>query len=344
MILLPVFISLAAAFLFGISTPLNKALLGDTGPFMLAGLLYAGAALFISPKIITSGGLSFLSHMDRANRLRLAGSVVAGGVLGPVLLLFALKGSDASSVSLWLNLELVFTALLGRILFRDYLGKLGITGVMLTLAAGLMVTLNYGGAGIPSAILAAAACFFWALDNHLTAMINDIEPWRSTFVKGVAAGAVNISIGVVSGDALSAPAGIIYALVVGGVCYGGSIVLYITGAQKLGATRSHIIFSSAPFFGFFISAVFLDEKVTLLNISSLAMLAAAVVLISAEQHSHIHVHEAVEHTHSHDHNDMHHDHSHKPGEEGTVHTHTHRHEEISHSHRHWPDMHHRHEH
>jgi len=42
----------------------------------------------------------------------LAGAVILGGVIGPALLMLALAASSASSVSLLLNLESVFTALL----------------------------------------------------------------------------------------------------------------------------------------------------------------------------------------------------------------------------------------
>lgn len=62
---------------------------------------------------------------DRRNRLRLAGAVFFGGVLGPVALLYGLRLAEAASVSLWLNLELAATAVLGAIVFRDYLGVRG---------------------------------------------------------------------------------------------------------------------------------------------------------------------------------------------------------------------------
>ena len=60
-----------------------------------------------------------------SNRLKVAGAVVFGGVLGPVLLLLGLRTAQASSVSLLLNLELVATALLGVLLFKDHLTASG---------------------------------------------------------------------------------------------------------------------------------------------------------------------------------------------------------------------------
>ncbi len=114
-----------SAMLFGLATPLSKILLDGLTPFQLAGLLYVGAAIGLLPKVISEKGFSKVLRMGRNNINRLVGAILLGGVAGPVALLFGLKIAEASSVSMWLNLELVFTALLGHLLFQDYLGKLG---------------------------------------------------------------------------------------------------------------------------------------------------------------------------------------------------------------------------
>lgn len=51
-------------------------------------------------------------HLPRAEWPWLAGAIVAGGVLAPVLLMFGLRGMPATGASLLLNAEGVFTALL----------------------------------------------------------------------------------------------------------------------------------------------------------------------------------------------------------------------------------------
>ena len=112
--LAPTLWCLAAAALFGASTPLSKGLLRSLGPFSLAGLLYLGAAAAVVPVARRNGS----GERRREDRWRLAGAVVAGGVLGPVLLLVGLKQTSAASVSLWLNLETVATAVLAAAFFR----------------------------------------------------------------------------------------------------------------------------------------------------------------------------------------------------------------------------------
>ena len=73
-----------AALLFGAGTPLAKLLLGHTGPWMLAALLYlgSGAGLWLLRSYLRSPAVV----LERPEWLWLTGAVVAGGIVGPVLL------------------------------------------------------------------------------------------------------------------------------------------------------------------------------------------------------------------------------------------------------------------
>ena len=118
--LTPVLWCLAAAALFGASTPAAKVLLGeDIGPFTLAGLLYLGAGLATLPFAFKGG--SSARRRDTANLRRLLGAVVFGGVLGPVALMLGLRAAPSASVALLLNLETTATALLAWALFKEHL-------------------------------------------------------------------------------------------------------------------------------------------------------------------------------------------------------------------------------
>ena len=119
----PVLLAFISAALFGAATPASKSLLADLSPFQLAGLLYLGAALGVAPIAGLRQVWRMPWRLNPANRWRLWGAVLAGGVAGPVLLLAGLKVASAASVSLWLNLELVATAVLGHWFFRDHLTR-----------------------------------------------------------------------------------------------------------------------------------------------------------------------------------------------------------------------------
>mgnify|MGYP001236577581 CR=1 FL=1 len=337
-------LAVAAAVLFGAATPASKTLLSQLTPFQLAGLLYLGAALGVSPSAARGGKIRFPGRHDRRNRFRLLGAVVAGGICGPVLLLLGLRLAAAASVSLWLNLELAATALLGALVFRDHLGWPGWGGVACALGGAALLGLSGSASGLRAGGLVLAACLCWGLDNHLTALIDGITPSQSTFWKGLAAGLTNLTIGFVSAPASVSLVPILAALFVGAWAYGASIVLYISSAQAMGATRAQIIFASAPFFGVVFSVLLLRESLNPAHLGSALLFVLGIGLLTMERHDHGHEHLATEHEHTHRHDDGHHDHKHPELPDSTWHVHRHAHGALRHSHPHWPDLHHRHRH
>jgi drug/metabolite transporter (DMT)-like permease len=108
-------------------------------------------------------------------------------------------------------------------------------------------------------LLIASACACWGLDNNLTALIDGFTPAQCTLVKGLVAGAFNFGLGLRFGGGPPSATLVAGALVVGAFGYGLSLVLYIAGAQQLGAARSQMIFSTAPFWGVAISWALLSE-------------------------------------------------------------------------------------
>jgi drug/metabolite transporter (DMT)-like permease len=339
----PLALAVLAAALFGAGVPASKRLLADLPPFQLAGLLYLGAALGVAPLAMRSGGIRVPSARDR-NRLRLFGAIAAGGVCGPLLLLFGLRLAGAASVSLWLSFEVAATALLGALWFRDRIGARGALGVACALAAATVLTASEGASGLAAGSLVLAACACWGLDNHLTALIDGLTPSQSTFWKGLAAGAVDLALGLASAPLAGSPATWAGALGVGALAYGASIALLISASQSLGATRAQSVFASAPFFGALFALLFLGEALGAAHLAAALLFAAGAVLLGLDRHAHVHAHAALEHEHAHRHDDGHHDHPH-PGEPRSLwHSHRHAHAPLVHGHPHWPDLHHRHEH
>lgn len=341
---MPLILALASALLFGLSTPVSKRLLSGWSPQQLAGLLYLGAAMGVSIPIVFGRRRFFPAQVGKANVGRLLGSILFGGILGPLFLLAGLEIAAASSVSLWLNLEMVATLLLGLLLFREHLGLIGWLGAAFVFSAGLLLSWGEGAAGWRSGAFLSLACLCWGLDNNLTARIDRLDPMQSTFWKGLVAGAVNLGLGLYLGPFPSHLASIPAAFLTGAFSYGASLVLYISAAQNLGATRSQMIFGTAPLFGLFFSYLGLHERFTLFQGAALLFQGVGVFLIFRDRHSHRHQHLTLEHSHSHRHDDGHHTHLHEGLKASLRHAHPHRHEEVVHTHPHWPDLHHRHSH
>jgi len=335
--------ALAAAVLFGAGTPLAKLLLGSVSPWMLAGLLYAGSGL----------GLGLYRLVTRATRvtlqrgelLPLAGAIVFGGILGPVLLMFGLSGMPATGASLLLNAEGVFTAVLAWFVFKENFDGRVALGMLAIVAGAVVLSVPTGvelGSVFPSlAILGACLC--WGIDNNLTRRISLTDATWLAAVKGGVAGPVNLTIAFALGAQLPATASIASAMVVGFFAYGVSLVLFIVAMRHLGTARAGAYFSVAPFFGAVLALVF-GAPVTVPLVVAAALMGIGVWLHLTERHEHEHTHVQLTHDHWHVH-DEHHQHEHpEPVATGVRHRHVHTHETITHTHEHYPDVHHRHEH
>jgi drug/metabolite transporter (DMT)-like permease len=335
--------ALAAALLFGAGTPLAKWLLDAVSPWLLAGLLYAGSGI----------GLALYRLLARAPAARLprnelpwlAGAILAGGVVAPVLLMIGLLGVPASDASLLLNAEAVFTALLAWFAFRENVDRRVALG-MLAIVAGAAI-LSWNGefrlAGLWPTLAILGACLAWGIDNNLTRRISLSDAGWIAMVKGLAAGAVNLSLSFSLGATLPALPQLAAAMGVGFFAYGVSLALFVVGLRHLGAARTGAYFSVAPFFGALL-AVLMGEPVTAPLALAGALMALGIWLHLTERHEHRHAHGELRHEHEHVH-DEHHQHPHDvPVAPGTRHAHPHRHEPMEHTHPHYPDAHHRHDH
>lgn len=338
-------IGLLAGLLFGAATPASKVLLSFTNSFQLAGFLYLGAAVLVLPNMVIQGKQEFALMRDRRVRWSLIGIIVYGGVVGPVFLLLGLRSAASSSVSVWLNMELAATAVLGALFFKDHLDNRPRVAILCVLIAGIAMSIQEGYSGLLSAIFVSLACICWGMDNQLTATIENIFPQTVTFIKGLCGGTTNVLLGYAIGGTHVQFTILLAALLVGAISYGISIILYISAARELGATRAQILFSTSPFWGMLMAYFFLGDEISVYAVVAIIFLAFSIALVSKTSHEHAHVHPALTHTHLHRHDDGHHEHDHvlMLGV-AEKHSHTHIHTELRHTHRHYPDVHHRHDH
>ncbi|MCF7920609.1 MAG: DMT family transporter [Candidatus Cloacimonetes bacterium] len=332
-----------AGLLFGIATPFSKLLLAELNSFQLAGLLYLGATLTFLPYVIKNYKREFNTIRQSRQKSSILGIIIFGGLLGPVFLLFGLKSASSSSVSVWLNLELVSTAVIGVIFFKDHLDKPAVLGVIFALTAGVTVSFQEGFGAVIPGIFVGLACICWGIDNHLTALIDGASPQTITFLKGIFAGSINLFIGMLIGGADIAVDILLLSLVVGTISYGFSIVLYVISAQHLGATRSQVLFSTGSFWGILAAFLLLAEPINIYVVISILLLALGIFWSNILIHTHSHKHKKISHVHLHTH-DEHHTHSHDQEVNDLPHTHLHDHNEQIHTHKHFPDLHHRHDH
>ena len=342
--------ALAAAALFGASTPLAKGLLGDVHPLLLAGLLYAGSGAGLAVvqllRLAAIRESAPLAWPTRREWGWLAAAICCGGIFGPVLLMFGLAQTAASTASLLLNLEAVFSALLAWFLFRENFDRRIALGMTAIVAGCVMLSLNPGATrGVsPGVVLVGAACLCWAIDNNLTRKVSANDAIVVAGLKGIVAAAVNLSLAVSLGYRIPGFRLVAEAAAVGFFGYGLSLVLFVVALRHLGTARTGAYFSIAPFFGAILAVLFYGDAITLQLCIAALLMGFGLWLHLSEHHEHEHAHERIAHVHSHRH-DEHHQHAHDFDWDGSEpHTHAHLHKAIVHRHAHFPDVHHRHPH
>jgi len=343
--------ALASAALFGLATPAAKVLLGSIHPGVLAGLFYCGAGIGVAVlRRLRMAGLAASGTEEVALTRRdvpwLAGAVVCGGIVGPLLLMIGLTLTTAATASLLLTLEAAATALMAWFIFHEHVNVRVALGMALLVAGALILawseTPTFDGVIGPLAI--AGACVAWGLDNNLTRKVSLSDPLQIVEIKGLVAGPVNLALAFWAGGALPAALPSLLAMGVGFVGYGLSLVLFVLALRHLGSARTSAYFSTAPFVGSLAAVVALAEPMTLGLWAAGCFMGLGMWLHLTERHEHRHVHEPMAHSHPHTH-DEHHRHAHTGGEPpGEPHSHFHRHGRIDHSHPHTPDMHHTHRH
>ena len=347
----PIIQALLAAVLFGVSAPFAKLLLGEIDPILMAALLYlgsgVGAWILLLVQRAGNGWKEAEAHLVKTDVPWLIGAMLAGGVAAPILLMWGLNQTPASTASLLLNFEVVATTLIAAYAFKEAVGSRILWAMGLITSASIILSWTGGAWGISLGALGViGACFLWGVDNNLTRHISAKNPLIIVGVKGLGAGTFSLVLAFVLGKSLPGAGIIAVAMFLGAVSYGVSIQLFILAMRGLGAARTSMLFGIAPFVGTFLSLILLREMPhNLFWVAVLVMLAGAWLMVT-ENHDHHHIHESIEHTHAHTHPGEHHEHS-QPTDIPLVngmHTHPHVHEELTHCHAHAPDLHHRHGH
>jgi drug/metabolite transporter (DMT)-like permease len=346
-----VWFALLSAVLFGASTPLSKVLLGRVdNPILLAGLLYLGSGIGLT--VWRQVGRRIVGTESAEARLKLtelpwlAGAIVSGGVIAPVLLLIGLRMTPATSASLLLNLEGVLTAMLAWFVFKENFDVRIVVGMAAITAGGLLI--SWGGppelGARGGALSITGACLAWAADNNLTRRVSGQDPVQIAAAKGLIAGTVNLIIAAASGAKMPGAGTAAGAALVGLVGFGVSLTLFVLALRHIGTARTVAYFSVAPFVGAAVSILVLRDALTVYFLAAAGLMGLGIWLHLTDRHQHEHLHREIVHDHAHIH-DEHHTHQHgEPAPADVSHSHTHRHTEIFHSHPHYPDTHHRHQH
>src|SRR5215212_9814401 len=334
--------ALMAALFFGASAPISKLLLGNVPPVQMAAFLYLGSGTGISLiklyQRLTSNQTE--AGIKRPDMAWLAGAIISGRILAPILLMISLKNTPASTASLLLNFEGVGTTVIALFFFRESISRRALAAILVITVASIFLSTNFSsGFGFSlSALGVISACVLWGVDNNFTRNISAKDPLTIVAWKGLVAGSFSLILGLLLGQQVPALTTILSILLLGFISYGLSTMLFIYSMRGLGAARTSALYGTAPLAGVLLSILIFKDPITLLFGIAALMMVAGALLLANEEHAHFHIHMPVVHEHRHQHDEFNaHD------ETEVAHSHEHEHPLIEHEHGHMPDIHHRHE-
>jgi len=347
----PILKAILAAALFGASAPISKLLLGEIAPTLMASFLYLGSGIGLYlQRYFQSSDKRFNdeARLTRNDYPWLIGAVSVGGIAAPIMLMFSLKNTPASTASLLLNFEGVATTVIAVLAFKEAVGKRIWMAVLLITMASILLSWDSSGQWGFSlgAIGVLSACILWGIDNNFTRNVSSKDPLSIVIIKGLSAGTFSLILSLILGFPLPSFKFIFLAMVLGYFSYGLSIVLFIRAMRELGSARTSALFGTAPFVGVALSLLLFRENQGTLFLLSLPIMIMGAVFLLKENHEHLHKHDTTEHEHRHNHSDSHHTHGHSDDEipKNGYHSHVHKHDFLSHEHQHTPDIYHRHAH
>jgi len=257
-----VFAVLAAA-LYAINAPFSKILLDFMPPTLMAGFLYAGAG----------AGMVLIAFIRKLRKtetkeMRLTKSelpytvaMILLDIAAPICLLFGLKATTAANAALLNNFEIVATAIIAFMVFKEKISRRLWLGILfVTLSCTILSFEDISGLRFSYGslfVLLAAVC--WGFENNCTRKISSKDPLQIVLLKGVFSGIGSVIIGLCIGERISVFWSIAAVLGLGFVAYGLSIYFYVYAQRLLGAARTSAYYAIAPFMSVVLSLVIFRE-------------------------------------------------------------------------------------
>lgn len=339
--------AILAAALYGMNAPFSKLLLSQIQPLMLSALLYLGAGI----GMLTVYGIRRSLKLERTEakltkqELPFIFLMVLLDIAAPVLLLFGLTMTTSANASLLNNFEIVATAVIALVIFKEAIGKrIWLSIILITISSMILSISDFSTFSFSiGSIFVLLACVCWGFENNCTRMLSLKDPLQVVIIKGLGSGFGALAITGFAGELHWNTSYILLSLLLGFFAYGLSIFFYVTAQRSLGAARTSAYYAVAPFIGVGISFIAFSEPLTTSFLLATIIMLAGAYFAVVEKHIHVHRHNFATHEHRHNHSDDHHSHTHTFTVAGE-HSHQHIHEEITHNHKHTPDLHHTHEH
>lgn len=254
-----ILLAVLAAALYAINSPFSKLLLDYMPSTLMAGLLYIGAGLGM-------GVIALIRKVRKTERteekitkadLPYTVAMIVLDIAAPIFLLLGLSYTTAANASLLNNFEIVVTAIIALMIFKEKISPRLWFGILfVTLSCALLsfedissLTFSVG------SLFILLACVCWGVENNCTRKLSAKDPLEIVLLKGIFSGLGSVIIGLCLGERITVIWSVFVVLGVGFVAYGLSIFFYVYAQRLLGAARTSAYYAIAPFIGTLLSLV-----------------------------------------------------------------------------------------
>lgn len=259
-----IFLAVLAAALYAINAPFSKILLTYMPPMLMAGFLYIGAGFGMC---IVAFFRRVKGHKSNSEEITSSDTpyvlaMIALDIAAPIFLMLGLSYTTAANVSLLNNFEIVATALIALVIFKEKISARLWCGIgFVTLSCAILSVDDISSFDFSlGSIFVLLACLCWGVENNCTRRLSSKDPLKIVLLKGIFSGAGSIIIGLFMKERIEAVWSIFAVLVVGFVAYGLSIFFYVYAQRMLGAARTSAYYAVAPFIGVLLSFVIFKDS------------------------------------------------------------------------------------
>ena len=278
---------LFAAVLFGSVFSLAKVPLATIDPLALTAIVYTISGLALIP--FARASFTFERKFDYFYVIIVT---IFGGIAAPVLLMYGLQQTAASTAAILTNGEIVFTLALSSLFFGEKPhGPVGLFAVVLVVI-GLVIATTEDLTALesilelnPGNIMILASMLMWAIDNNISRRLTlKVRPAKIAMVKSLAGGLILLAIALAMGKVDSIAAikldmwMLIIIMSISG--FGGALLLFLEGIKRIGTVKTMSMFSMTPVFGIVIAALALGESITVFQGVATGLIIIGIILIS----------------------------------------------------------------
>jgi len=258
-----IIMAILAAVLYAVSSPFSKVLLNEMPPTLMAGFLYLGAGIGMSLiavlRRVRQAEITEI-HLSKAE-LPYTVAMVLLDIAAPICMLIGLSATTAANASLLNNFEIVATALIALVVFKERISKRLWMGILFVTFSSVILSFedfsslefSYG------SLVVLLAAVFWGLENNCTRKLSSCDPLEIVLLKGIFSGIGSIVIGLVLGERLMNLWSVIAVMALGIVSYGLSIYFYVHAQRLLGAARTSAYYAVSPFIAAFLSILIFGQ-------------------------------------------------------------------------------------